>query len=284
MRGGEIWKLGVACAAVRCGRACVFDSPGKKRKQSQANKSDVRRARRKADARVSCVSLSRASVLRLFESPGKRGSGPKETAARLPGDAKIRRGKKRKSPGTGARGKRGQAHKPASRTHAASKGHGGRGEGGGVAGPGAHCFHPHPADTPLTHPRHTRPTPATHPARAADTPLTHPTRDTPATHPADTPATHPRHTRHTQPHPAHTHPAAPPTRPDTRRCGTGLRGVCGLRDFCGLRQFARRRPRGNQCHCDGRCQRDRAEGVFVNRAVSAPTVRVVPRSFLARPG
>ena len=200
-RGGRRRRIKATCAArtAKSRRACVLRF-FEKRKQSQAKTSDVQQ---------SCVSLNP----RGKEEDVPRGRRRESLGTRR-SDAE-----KRKSPGTAAGGKKKeeaaaqcagtgrQAHKPASRTHAASKGQGPRGGGGASRAPGHTATHP--ADTPLTHPQHTRHTPATHPARAADTPLTHPTRDTPATHPADTPATHPQHTRPP-------HPAAPGTHPPSR--------------------------------------------------------------------
>lgn len=196
-------KSCVWCGVVRWGR--------RSRRPATANKSDVRRARRKADARL-C----------LFDSPGKRGSS-QGTAARVPGDTRKttardktrKRGKNRHTQNNGQRklggareggqdaekrkslGDRGgndrrSTAQPASRTHAEAIAQG----RGGVADPGAHT-QTRPANTP----RHTPDTPRQH---TRHTPATHP--DTPATRP-DTPDTHPTHAS-TQPRPRHTPTAA----------------------------------------------------------------------------
>ena len=201
LRGGENWSC-VWCGAVRGGG---------------------RRRRIKATCGAHVETQTRVCLASVFESPGKRGTSPKGTAARVPGDATInsrgaRNGgkdaEKGKSPGTAAGGKEeAAAHNPR-RGHTRKRPRA-RGGGGGLAGPGAHCVHPA---------AHTRAKPLTHPAHPADTPAPHPARHTQPTHPRHTPLTHPANTPPT--HPAHTHPAAPQTHPDRRRCGTGLRGCC----------------------------------------------------------
>lgn len=239
-----------------------------------ANKSAVRVARRKPDARLSCVSLNPRG--------NPRGRSPKGTAARacglrlcvnprgkkeeeVPGDAKIRRGKE-EVPGDGRRRKTGRKRNTPEATA-----HGGGGGDRGPRGTLLPSSRAHPADTPLTRPRHTRDTPGTRRRHTQPTPPAHP-GDTPATHPADTPGTHPpSRTPHT-PNPA-------PVRDGAERGLSGLMlchcvplcalpvhvvprylgGGTDLRDFCGT--SARRRNCGVLCPaCHGTCSRDRAEG------------------------
>lgn len=234
MRGGEICEFGklalrvLRCGAVRWGgrrrrikadaRVCL--TPRGKRGSSPRRINTTCGAHGETQTRVCLASLSVARLSCVSLSPrGKEEAVPR---GRRRDSLGTRRSdaEKRKSPGTATGGKKKkeeaaaqsagtgrQAHKPASRTHAEEAT--APGGGGGSRAPGhTASIRPraHPADTPQTHPRHTRHTPATHPARAADTPLTHPA-DTPATHPRHTrPATPSRHTRHTptQPRPRHT--------------------------------------------------------------------------------
>ena len=211
LRGGENWS----CV---CGRRCVWCGG--------------RRRRIKATCAAHVAKKTRVCVCLIprgkEEVPWGRQRGSLGTHAKQ--RPETRRGKEEVP-----RGPRGKRQTKYGTTRVEDTRRGDRpGEGGGGADPGAHCFHPAarpqgrgggsrgPRGT-LHNPRrgHTQTRPANTPRHTPDTPRQH-TRHTPATHP-DTPATRPRHTRH-PPH-ARTHPAAPPTHPDRRRCGTGLRGV-----------------------------------------------------------
>lgn len=254
LRGGENWSC-VWCGAVRWAR--------RSRRTATANKSDVRRARREADARVSCVSLNPRGKEEEEEVPRGRQRESLGTRGATPGgEGRRPDAEKEEVPGDSLPGAAGA--QPASRTHAegtppthpthargtARPASGAEGRGGGSRAPG-HTASIQPR-TPLTHPATT---PATHPA---NTPPTHPphARDTPGT-----PATPRRHTRDTP----GTHP--PSRTPRTPR-------PTPVRDRAEVFRFSR--AEGQEC-----CGPALGPGCFGDRDVSPGVCTVSVRSFCA---
>ena len=229
MRGGENWS----CV---CGRRCVWCGG--------------RRRRIKATCAAHVAKKTRVCVCLIprgkEEVPWGRQRGSLGTHAKQ--RPETRRGKEEVP-----RGPRGKRQTKYGTTRVEDTRRGDRpGEGGGVADPGAHCFHP--AARPQGRGGGVAGPGAHCTTRVEDTrrhgPPTHP--DTPLTHPANTPATRPRHTLTHPPHARDTpdtHPTHAPTQPRPRHTptaagagqGSGGFEVCGrfAGTACRVRRFVR---------------------------------------------